>query len=367
MKTGKSLIELATEITRRAEAKKDFIVDTSAAQMVVGPFEADNIARPALTFGDKTVAINGIAHDQIGTHVGIPAKYYDRMKKEAPDLLVTNVNRWFEKYPSKQMVRTLDNTARAFLSDRYRPLENEDLANAVLPVLGDMGVDIMSMDITDRNFYVKAVDRRITKDVPAGKKMGDASHTFFDTLSPAIVISNSEVGLGALSVKTSIFTKVCTNLATIDKAGSLRKYHVGARQEIGEDVYALLSDTSRKLDDAALWSKVRDIVKGAFEAARFEAIVNDKILGMTEQAIKGNPVEAVNLASRRFGITDGEKISVLRHLVEGGDLTRYGLFNAVTRTAEDLDDYDRATAFEAMGWEIIELGKADWQVIAEAA
>ena len=372
MKTGKDIVALAQEIARRAEAKRDFVVATPAVKMVT--FDTDSPKGPVgLEFGDEAVNVNKVAHGQLASMLGIPAKYYDRMLVEAPGLLTNNVNEWFAKYPvtkdgpAKKMIRTLDNTARAVMSDRYRPLENEELAEAVFPVLNDLGVEIMSSDITDTRFYIKAVDRRITKDIPVGKRLGDASHTFFDTLSPAITISNSEVGMGALNVKTSIFTKVCTNLATIEKAGSIRQYHIGGKHDIGEEVYALLSDQTRRLNDAALWAKVRDVVKIAFEQTRFESVVDEHILGMVEQKIAGDPVQAIDLTAKRFGFNDTERGSVLRHLIEGGDLSRYGLFNAVTRTAEDLDDYDRATDFERFGGDVINLPANDWKVIAEAA
>ena len=43
------------------------------------------------------------AHRQIGTRLGIPAKYYGKMLTEHPDLLVTNVNAWFEREPTERM------------------------------------------------------------------------------------------------------------------------------------------------------------------------------------------------------------------------------------------------------------------------
>jgi hypothetical protein len=366
MKTGKDIRSLAIELERRRTLKRDFVVRTESAQMgvVEGTSTSNNLV---LAFGDQATSINDIAHSQIADHTGIPARYYAKMRAEAPHLLADNVNEWFKRYPAPRMVRTLDNRARAFMSDKYRPLENEDLANAALPAIARLGVEIISCDVTDRRFYVKAVDRRIEKDIPTGNKLGDGSHVFFDTLSPAIVIENSEVGMGALSVKTSIFTKVCTNLCTIDKAGSLRQYHIGGKHEIGEDVYAMLSDKTRRLNDAALWAKVGDIIQGAFDAARFAALVDDKIVGMTERKIAGDPVKAIDLTSKTFGFNEIERSNVLRHLIEGGDLTQYGLFNAITRTAEDIDDYDRATDFERFGGKMIELPKNEWKLIAEAA
>jgi len=42
--------------------------------------------------------------------------------------------------------------------------------------------------------------------------------------------------------------------------------------------------------------------------------------------------------SNRLSLTQDEQSSVLRHLIEGGDLSQYGLINAVTRTrATELD------------------------------
>jgi len=62
-----------------------------------------------------------------------------------------------------------------------------------------------------------------------------------------------------------------------------------------------------------------------------------------------------------------EQSSVLRHLIEGGDLSRWGLANAVTRAAADVESYDRSTELEAIGGAVVDLPAAQWKVIAEAA
>jgi len=54
-------------------------------------------------------------------------------------------------------------------------------------------------------------------------------------------------------------------------------------------------------------------------------------------------------------------------LITGGALTRWGLVNALTRTAEDVETYDRATDFERFGGQVIELPRRDWERIALAA
>jgi hypothetical protein len=69
-------------------------------------------------------------------------------------------------------------------------------------------------------------------------------------------------------------------------------------------------------------------------------------------------------ARRRLTLTDDEKSSVLGHLILGGDVSAWGLANAVTRTAEDLADYDRAIELEAAGGRVIEKGPSVWKALA---
>ena len=359
MKTGKTLVELATEIERRANAKSDLVASTKnifmgdAAELHIG--------------ADRHFAINGIAHDQIGQHCDIPAKYYDKMLANDRTLLANNVNTWFAKYPAARMVRTLDGTARAFLSDKYRPLENEDLAMAVLPVLGDLGLEVMSSEITDRRLYIKAVDKKVVRELAkTGARFGDGGHTIVRVASPAITISNSEVGSGALSVQGGVYDGFCSNLAWFGER-SMKKAHLGGKHEIvGEDLYALLSDETRRKTDTALWSQVRDVVRAIFDHAKFNALV-DKIEGSAADKIEGDVVQTVNLASKRLGLNEHEGAGVLRHLIEGGDLSRLGLYNAVTRMSADVESYDRASDLERVGAQVIELSKAEWRELALAA
>src|SRR5262252_1820317 len=107
MKTGRTLTELAQEIERQSETKKDYVAPTPKIGVHV-----DNGA-VKFDLGDADVNLNDLAHQQVGEHTGIPAKYYDKMRREAPELLGDNIKAWFDKYPAKRMVRTLDTNCRA--------------------------------------------------------------------------------------------------------------------------------------------------------------------------------------------------------------------------------------------------------------
>ena len=137
MKAGRTLQELAIELSRQQGAKKDMIVDTGALRMDAS--ESGILLSVAGSGTASQYGINEIAHRQIGQHLKIPAVYYDRMRSEYPDLLAQNVNGWFGRTPdTKRMLRTMDGTARALLSDRYRRIDNFEIANAVLPIIGRM-------------------------------------------------------------------------------------------------------------------------------------------------------------------------------------------------------------------------------------
>lgn len=361
MKTGLSLTQLAQEIERRSTAKQDFIAPASKLYMsdqgTVGLMESHEIHH----FFD----VNKVAHAQLAEYAGIPKSYYDMMLEEKTDLLATNVNAWLkDSGKSRRMVRTLDGQVRAVLSDKYRSLENEDLAEAILPVLLQRNLIIMSCQITDTRLYIKAVDRSIEKNIPTGKAMGDGSHHIFDCLSPAIIISNSEVGHGALSVETGVYTKACTNMALF--GASMRKFHTGARAELSDDVYALLTDKTKRLTDAAVWSQTRDLVAAAFDQEKFNALTH-KIGEAAGQRIHDDVVEVIERVGKRFDLNQGERKGILASLIEGGDLSRYGVHSAVTHFSAKVDDYDRATELERVGGKIIQLDRTEWQRIAEAA
>lgn len=368
-KLGKSLTELAMEIERRAAAKKDYVAPVTKLEMAPDA---------SLVIGNGTKVaegpLNAVAHGQMAAYTGIYKPYYDRMLAEAPELLAANVNQWLPAVtksaarsavlvPDRRMVRMLDGNVRALLSDGYKPMENEELAEAILPVLLEADLMFLACEITDRKLYLKVVDKRIERDMPTGAKMGEG-HVIFDTLSPALTISNSEVGFGRLSIDYGVYTKQCTNLASFGSV--FKRTHIGGRAEDSAEVLAMLSDETRKIGDQAIWAKVRDVVKGALDAARFMASV-EKLGQASERKIVDDPVEVVERLGKKFGVNEGERKSILRCLIEGASLTQYGLSAAITRASADFADFDRATEFEAMGGQIIELPSSQWKELAEVA
>ena len=148
MKQGRTLQELGQELSRQREARKDFISDTRSLAMDSSALGG----RFLIALGDDTqeYMIGETAHQQIAARLQIPYRYYQKMQKEYPALLDENVNGWFRQSPERRMIRVLDGNVRAFLSDRYRRLDNLELCAAVLPVIQEMkDAAIMSCEVTE--------------------------------------------------------------------------------------------------------------------------------------------------------------------------------------------------------------------------
>ena len=355
MKAGLSLQELALEINQQNAAKVDYLVNTESmefgtegTQVYLQLFDNENIPLEPLT-------VNSIAHQQLGTFTEIPAAYYNKMLTEHPSLLVQNLNEWIHRKADQRMVRTLYGTARAFLSNRYRRIDNMQIAEIVLPELQKIeGAIFESCQLTDSRMYLKVVNPRLQAEVAPG-----------DIVQSGVIISNSEVGQGSVSIQPLIYRLVCSNGMVVNDAKASRR-HVGRQNELDGNVELYASDTLEAMDTAFI-KQIRDTVAAAVDQTRF-----DKVIDIMKQArdAKLNTQDIPNLVQltgQKFGITESERGGVLQHLIEGNDLSLYGLSNAVTRYAQDVESYDRSTELEGVGYKILTMSPHIWRYINQAA
>lgn len=358
MKAGKTLQQLAAELERQQDNKRDFIADTRQLSIVTPQPKGEDDQTPwrLKMNGHGLYPMTKNTHRQIAQRTGIPQKYYDRLMTTAPDLLVDNVSHWFEEEPEQRMIRTLDGNARAFLSNRYRPLDNYDLAHAVLPVLQEAnGMRIMSVEITEARMYIKATFPGIRAEIA---EVGDV-------VESGVAISNSEIGQGRCLVEGLYHTLGCKNGMIL--AHSFGKHHVGRIVGSSDlDVMEMFRDATLQADDKAFWMKIQDVVRGSLDEATFRNTIR-RLRETVGNKIEADPVKAVEVVAKKYNLTDGERSGVLRHLIEGADLSQYGLLNAVTRYSQDVEDYDRATELERLGGIVLELPRNAWKEIAEAA
>ena len=218
MKTGRNLQEVLVELNRQNQAKQDFISPAQGMHLREDghTFEINHLT----TNQQEVFGTTSLFHRQVASALGIPAKYYDLMQKEKPELLAENVNSWFADKPSSYMVRSMDygagQVARALLSERYRRIDNMEIATAVLPLFaGNDQYEVMSCEVTENRLYLKVVNHRLEMEVRRG-----------DIVQAGVMISNSEVGLGAVSIQPLVYRLVCTNGMVVNDMGE-RRHHVG--------------------------------------------------------------------------------------------------------------------------------------------
>lgn len=427
MKTGKTLVELATELERQQETKRDFVSPASKVSIEASFSEAtdkmlneheENVdaltedvrsatgdidemrADSALEDAKKEynaalddaqlevqMKIDGVknngsdafkitphAHGQLASFCDIPKVYHDRLLEEDPTLLVENVNRRLDHYGSKgRMVRTLDGSVRALLSDRFRPLDNFDLMSAILPVLTETpGLTVESCDVTSTRLYIKAVTSKVEFDLSQvawegkldGHEMIKTEHQ--EVVQAAIIISNSETGQGSVRVEPALYYLACLNMMIVADS-SMRKYHVGRSTMDINNAQEMFRDETREVSDAAFWMQVRDVVAGAFNQIDFEKMAK-RVAATQANAIDENadPVKVIEVTAKKFGFTQGEQTGVLTEFLKRGEMTQFGVQAAITRHSQGIADYDRATELERVGGKVIELAQTDWRAIASA-
>ena len=333
MKQGLTYQEADTRLRAIAASAQDYIVDTRTLTM--DPY--DN----RIHFDDHDYTLTNHAHQQIAARLDIPKRYYDRMRAGPRGLLAENVNTWFQKNPEHRMLRTVDNRCRAFLSDRFRRIDNFDIIKVVSPILREQPeMKIVSCDVNENRFYLKALFPRIEMEPKVG-----------DPVQAGICLSNSETGMGQFKIEPLVMRLVCLNGMVCPESGVSRR-HVGSKIEgDGEDAFRIFRTETMEADDKALMMKIEDVTRAATQEARFVAIV-DKLRENAEEGLKDSPVKAVQTLAKKFVLTEREHDLVFTKLAEGQDYTTYGMIQAVTAAANEAEDYDRATFLERLGGQI---------------
>lgn len=361
MNSGHTLSDIAQELERQTTSRKDYLVPQGAidVKVIEGKVVLDGI-------NGAPVTIQPHAHGQIATHLGIPKAYYDTMQAKQPELLAQNIRTWLHAdQGEKRMIRTLDGQARAFLSPKFRPLDNYELANAVLPTLLGSKVQVLSAELTETRMYLKGILPDLSDTLPDGLAWGQGHHRVDGLIVAAVTISNSEVGAGSLRVEPSVFTPWCTNLAAL-ASSAMKKYHVGRSFSLDESGYEVFRDETRRLDDRAFFAKVQDITRAAFDVDAFKRAVAD-LKATVDRGIKGNLTKVVDITVQELALPKTTAGLILEHLARGGDLSQWGLASAITRTANDEADYETATLLEHAGGKVLALPPAQWERLAEAA
>jgi len=358
--------QMFAHIVQQDALKADRLVDTRRV--------TSSVVDHRLVFNTDAIenvdafTLNDHAAGQVALDLGIPKRYFDRMLVEAPGLLTANVDHWLGDNGRTRLLRgfkPLDprastGTGRAWLSDRYKRLDNIEIAKRIFPVFDEIeGLTFHQAQITDTRFYLRAILPGLQADLKPGQSWTYKGNPVVgDVVQAGIEIRNSEVGSGALVIRPFILRLVCLNGMTVNEMAQSSR-HVGKR--IAEETF--YSDEAIEADDNAFWLVARDNVKAALTEVRFAEITRQLAETLNSDRIEA-PIAATQTLQQRYSLTDDEREAVLRNLVDAGDLGQWGMLNAITATAKEVESFDRQAELEDLGWTIAQLKRSEWSALA---
>ena len=373
-----SLQDVVTELQRQIEARVDFVADTRDMQVTVGekgdlrlapsngnladflPRDGVSVLDQALTqFGQKAPVTNGI-----------PTRFLRNAAREHPRRTADFLTGIMHDSPDRRLVRILDGSCRAFLSDSYKVIDNYDVAKCALETCQKVGGRVLEASVTDGAFRLKMISpeiwdkiERTRTDSPSGNwyagglgsqeylsKVGANTrgdlpmHGGSETVWPIATVGNSETGHGKFYLRSGIIMAICFNLATVEEVMGM--VHLGSKMEVG-----LFSRSTLEKEADLIFCQFRDAFRVMFTQESFQAIVS-RVRDSANTEIK-SPSKAIELTVAASDVLSDDDVGVLvdYFTAEPGNSV-YSLGQAVARMAQDLDA-DKADDVEVLAGEIL--------------
>ena len=315
-------------------------------------------------------------HRQISGRLQIPWKYYDRLLTDHRDLVISQVNALFEREPQTRLLRTLDGKARAFLSDRYRTIDNDEVIEQALPpiIKGDVPSQLLSSNVSENSMHIKVLftGDNLAQDIgelerPQRHAGGQNNGSTRDIIRPGAVISNSETGHGRLRIDGFFYRDFCFNgcVYGTENIFNYKRNHIGSKLEANGEFEVFSDETKRKQNELII-AEVTDAMK-ALTNEENVVKMGDALRATKEGTQVDDAFAAVNQLAKEVDIRDGEKEDIIGNLLMDGDFSRWGMLNAVTKIANAEEvEYERACELENIGSQLIDMQLAQWNRIATA-
>jgi len=275
---------------RKVSAKEFQVTDSGELLLVDGQREM-----PAFLLSENATL-------QLCQKLEIPVKYYRRL----PDGMQATVANFDigRLNGNSYLLRGKGDWIRAFLSAEYVAYNNSEIAQIAESLLRNAALSVKSFALEETHMFLKIISEDI-RDIESGLKAG-------------IMIGNSEVGMGSVSVEPFVFRKPCTNDLIVSQEKSFRHAHIHLTS------YEL---TRRMAESVSQGFQVASSVMDAFLKTREEPIVD--------------PMETIRkiAEARQFSQKLTDEV-VSGYLIEP-EKNRFGVINAFTNAAQKLGPLQR--------------------------
>ncbi len=366
MHNGMKLEDMLAEVVRHSKTKRDFIADTKEnLAMVNMPNQgfANDLAvvlQNEQTSELERFEITENFHKQVAMKLKVPSKYYFRLLEDHRELLLENVNQLFEREPALRMIRTLDNRARAFLSNSFRRVDNEQILERTLPVIrGDFETKLLNTNVDENRLRMKCLFTGPEHEVDLGATPNGRS----DIVHAGFEMGNSEVGKGSYFLRGFLYRGYCLNGCVWGEkeTASYRQIHVGSR--LGIDESMLLSNETMQKEDELIVAASRDVLRH-LSSPDFTQKIGEKLRALKDRAPVKSAAGAVESVCKELRMSESESASVLESFIKDQDYSQWGMVNAVTQVANGVESYNRSSQIEELGSKVINLNAMQWTRIA---
>lgn len=380
------LAALADLLQKQKAYKLDANVPFVAMSSVGGKIHVKGLR---LFGGDTVLDPLPIMDGHIATRLGIPTAYLRTLHSERPDLYDANVNGWIHGDglsipPDARMglVRTFtdpetgEGLGRAFLSDRFAPVDNLDVLLSALDGAASAGVliDCVKCDLTETRMNVRFACPAVGVLAPTMLEhynpqvpgWGDLNHlrdvarregqAYEPGKEPVVFagfdIRNGETGGAAFEIVPVLTFTACRNGLVLQHL-AMRKIHLGGKLEEG---IIRWSDATQQASLELVRLQTVDAVRSFLDPD----FVREQVDAIEAKAGKpvGDPVGMVKLVATECKYTDEQAKGILDHFIKGGQFTSGGVANAVTSFAQTVEDADAAFDLEATALEALEVAYA---------
>ena len=315
-----------------------------------------------------TTALNPVAVNQLAAKTGIATRDFRRFQDHYTAELDSLVNAIFQNEPNNRMIRAYtsdhDNyfLGRAFVSDAFKTYDNYDLLEAALPPLLDNDAAdwrTVNATVTDQKMYIRLKSENFTGE---GAAVGDA-------MAAGIVISNSEVGMGSISVAELVWTLICLN--GMQTQNVQRSAHIQSAR--GEESFGLLAADTKQKDNELTSLKMRDYVAAYSSRENFDNTL-EQFRTAAGDVVQVDSQSAVENLGTVLQLTKSQTSSVLDGLLQtvgqagyaGNPISRATLVNAVTAVGNTVEA-DQVDDWHKLGGRVLNMGRGDWNRVAAAA
>jgi hypothetical protein len=249
----------------------------------------------------ESLSLSDLAISQMCQRFDIPVKYYRRLPAE---MKATVANHDITRQNGNSyLLRGKAEWIRAFLSADYVACDNTQIAETVRELLKD-AVSLKSFVLEETHMFLKIISEEIV-DRESGLRGG-------------IMIGNSEVGLGSVSVEPFVFRKPCTNDLIVAQEKSFR--------------HALIHLTAR-----ALSCRMAEAIGEAFKVA---SRILDAFLDTHAEPVP-DPLEVIRKIAEERQLSQKFTDQVVSGYLAEPEQTRFGVINAFTRAAQELAPLQR--------------------------